>query len=45
MNKITIEKDGWVWIEFDENDMTPPANFKKRGLGDIDVDVEIIDLR
>jgi hypothetical protein len=45
MNKITIEKDGWVWIEFDENDRTGNSDVKKRGLGDIGVDVEIVDLR
>ena len=43
--QIFIEEDGWVWINFRDEDLTPPANLKKRGLGDINVDVEIIDKR
>ncbi len=36
-SRIRIEPDGWVWIR--------TSSGKNIGLGDIDVDVEIIDLR
>lgn len=36
IQRIIIDEDGWVWAENDEY---------KTGLGDIDIDIEIIDKR
>ena len=40
MNKVTIEKDGWVHIRKESGD-----HIDLIGLGDIGVDVEIVDKR
>lgn len=45
MNKIIIEEDGWVYIEYKSTEYKGRFVVEEEGLGDLGVDVEIEDRR